>query len=229
VLKILAENNVKAVHLNDLFNRHFIQQNSQLIHWYIKSVLPDIKKAAAQPGLFFEGDQLIKRLKACATGEQNWASFEQIGSQLFKFLFADNFRTYLAEMQSENNLKNHRRDLIVNNNYRSPGSFWADVKDQFKCAAIIVDFKNYSEPLSANTLFNASKYLAKGIGNFAIVFSRKGLDGTAVKEQHALFRQERLVIEFSDEELIEMVHEKMIGKDPIDRLDSKKFQLVKRA
>jgi hypothetical protein len=42
------------------------------------------------------------------------------------------------------------------------------------------------------------------------------------------FRQGKLLIEFSDTELVEMIQEKMIGKDPIDRLDSKKFQLVKR-
>jgi hypothetical protein len=102
------------------------------------------------------------------------------------------------------------------------------VKDQFNCAAIIVDFKNYTGPLNANTLFNTSKYTVKGVGNFAIIFCRKGLDETAVKEQQTLFRQGKLLIEFSDTELVEMIQEKMIGKDPIDRLDSKKFQLVKR-
>lgn len=131
-------------------------------------------------------------------------------------------------MQSENNLKNHRRDLIVNNNYRKANSFWAEMNQQFNFSAIIVDFKNYKQPLTANTLFNVSKYTTKNVGDFAIILSRKGLEETAVKEQHELFRQGKLLLEFSEHELVEMIQEKMIGKHPIDRLDSKKFQLVKR-
>jgi hypothetical protein len=227
VLEMLTDHNVEVRFLNELFNRHFEQENSQLIHWYIRWVLPAIAKPEIKPGLPFAGQQLIDKLNACPPGDQYWTAYEQIGSQIFKYLFGDNFRSYLAEMQSENNLRNHRRDLIVSNNYREAGSFWADMKAEFNCSAIIVDFKNYKEALNTQTFFSVSKYTDKGVGQFAIIFSRKGLDRTAVTEQHSLFRKGSMVIDFSDHELIEMILEKMIGKDPIDRLDSKKFQLVK--
>ena len=136
--------------------------------------------------------------------------------------------SYLSEEQSENNLKNHRRDLIVNNNYSDSTSFWADVKSNYKCSAIIVDFKNYSKKLNSTTLFNVSKYTKKNVGNFAIIFSRKGIDETAKIEQSELFSNQKLLIDFADNELIEMIKEKIIGKDPIDRLESKKFELVKK-
>jgi len=47
-------------------------------------------------------------------------------------------------------------------------------------------------------------------------------------EQTELFSNGKLLIDFRDNELIEMLREKIIGKDPIDRLESKKFELVKK-
>jgi hypothetical protein len=228
ITNLLEENEISTVYLFDLTRKYFLLDNSNVIHWFVKSKLYEIGTIKNSGDRNFIGDSLIKRLEKCEVGEKDWSNYEKIGIEIFKFLFEDNFKKYLAEEQVENDLKNHRRDLLVNNNYIDSTSFWADVKTRYNASAIIVDFKNYSNKLNSTTLFSVTKYIKKKVGNFAIVFSRKGIDETAIIEQKSLFNDEKLVLYFSDEELIEMIREKMIGKDPIDRLESKKFELIKR-
>lgn len=228
IYKILKEGDIKTIILQDLIREIFELENSQVIHWYIKSKMSFINIKSNSSEIKLQGDNLISRLEKCPSGETNWSEYESIGVDIFSFLFRDNFKTYLSEEQIENNLKNHRRDLLVNNNYSDSTSFWADVKRNYICSAIIVDFKNYSKKLNSTTFFSVSKYTKKNVGNFAIIFSRKGLDETAKIEQSELFSNGKLLIDFMDNELIEMLREKIIGKDPIDRLESKKFELVKK-
>jgi len=228
IYKILKEEKIKTIILQDLIREHFEVENSQIIHWYIKSKIPSLSIKSNSFELKFEGENLISKLKKCVPGERNWSEYESIGVDIFSFLFKDNFKKYLSEEQIENNLKNHRRDLLVNNNPSDLTSFWADVKRNYNCSAIIIDFKNYSNKLNSTNFFNVSKYTKKNVGNFAIVFSRKGIDKTAKIEQSELFGNGKLLLEFNDSELIEMIREKIIGKDPIDRLESKKFELVKK-
>lgn len=226
---LLRENKIIPIYLNDLINKYFSLDNSIILHWFIKSKLAGIIIYKNSGELQFSGVNLIAKLDNCPEGEKDWANYEKIGIGIFKFLFEDNFKKYLSEEQIENDLKNHRRDLLVNNNYQDSSSFWADVKSKYQANAIIVDFKNYSRKLDSTTFFNVSKYTKKNVGNFAIIFSRKGIDDTAKTEQKSLFENGKLVIVFSDEELKEMIREKIVGKDPIDRLESKKFELIKKS
>lgn len=228
IYKILKNENIKTIILQDLIREHFEVENSQIIHWYIKSKIPSLRIKSNSFELKFQGENLISRLKKCIPGEKNWSEYESIGIDVFSFLFKDNFKKYLSEEQIENNLKNHRRDLMVNNNPSDLTSFWSDIKRNYNCSAIIIDFKNYSSKLNSTNFFSVSKYTKKNVGDFAIVFSRKGIDKTAKIEQSELFKNGKLLLEFSDSELIEMIGEKIIGKDPIDRLESKKFELVKK-
>ena len=228
VKRLLSKHNIKLETLFQLTDQQFYLRNSEILHWYIKDKLPEIEISEGSTSIDFEGNQLIKRLNNCAKGKLAWSEYESIGMDIFKFLFASDFHTYMAEEQTENELKNHRRDLVVNNNFNNPSSFWSQMKSDFKAQLIIVEFKNYSEKLNSSTLFSTTKYAKKGVGNFVIVFSRKGIDANAVKEQKELYDNDKLLIEFNDDELTEMIREKIIGKSPLDRLESKKFEIIKR-
>jgi hypothetical protein len=227
--QLLSQNGVNSIYLTNMTRGYFALDNSEILHWYIKSKLPEIVLSKNAELKSFEGKNIIERLEKCPLGEKGWVNYEKIGIDIFKFLFEDGFKKYLAEEQVGNDLKNHRRDLLVSNNSLDSSSFWADMKSRYKSTAIIVDFKNYGKQLNSTTLFSVSKYNTKNVGDFAIVFSRMGIDNTAKNEQKALFESGKLLIVFSDEELKEMIREKMIGKDPTDRLESKKFELVKRS
>jgi len=227
VNKILEQNNIIPIYINDLVDKHFNVDNSQILHWYIQTKISSLK-LSQKGSKKFEGETLIKRLNNCPEGDKNWSDYEDIGIDIFRFLFEDSFKSLMYETQIENDLKNHRRYLIVSNYYKDPSSFWAEVKNEYKAKAIIVDFKNYSKKLNSSTLFSVSKYNNKKVGYFTIIFSRKGIDKTAVIEQRTLLSDGKLIIEFNDNELIEMINEKIIGIDPLDRLKSKEFELVKK-
>ncbi len=228
VKTLLAKNGIILNTLFQLTDQQFYLKNSKILHWYIRDILPDIEMTKGSTSIEFEGNQLIKRLNNCAKGKLSWSEYESVGIDIFKFLFASNFHSYMAEEQTENELKNHRRDLVVNNNFKDPSSFWAQMKSDFNSRVIIVEFKNYSKKLNSSTLFSTTKYAKKGVGNFAIVFSRKGLDPTALKEQKELYDNDKLLIDFNDDELTEMIREKIIGKSPLDRMESKKFEIIKK-
>lgn len=225
IISQLTKNNILPTYISDLVSNLTAVNNKEVVEWYIKDKLQNLKQA---PKLTkrFEGETLLTRLSNCPSGEKNWSQYESIGIDIFRFLFEDSFRSYIAEEQVENDLKNHRRDLIVSNYFKDATSFWAEAKQLYQSKAIIVDFKNYSEKLNSNTLFNTSKYNTKKVGFFALVFSRAGIDKTAVIEQKELFSQGKLLIEFNDAEIREMIQEKIIGKDPLDRLKSKEFEII---
>lgn len=214
IIKLLKENQINSIFINHLTQKHFEVDNSDIIHWYIKSKLHLFTVTNNSIEKKFIGDNLIKKLELCEKGENSWPEYEKIGVEIFGFLFADNFKIYLAEEQVENDLRNHRRDLLVNNNFKHSASFWADMKLNYNSNAIIIDFKNYSKKLNSTNFFSVSKYTKKNVGNFAIVFSRYGIDDTAKKEQKVLFENGKLLLSLNDEDLKEMIREKMIGKDP---------------
>ena len=59
---------------------------------------------------------------------------------------------------------------------------------------IVVDFKNYQEPLSPSTLYVPTKYLNKQTGTFGIIFPREDLNEAAQKEQLRLVSTEEKVL-----------------------------------
>lgn len=227
IIQVLKNNGIGTLLLNDLIGKHFDLDNSEIIHWYIQSIQNELNINQKTNRLSIEGDALIKRLENCEPGEKHWSEYEEIGIDIFRYLFEDNFKKYMAEDQFETDLKNHRRDLIVSNYFKDSSSFWSTAKSEYNSNAIIVDFKNYSTKLSSTVMFSVTKYMTPKLGNFAIIFSRKGVDKTALIEQKSLLLQNKLIIEFDDLELKEMIREKIYGKDPSDRLKSKEFDLIK--
>ncbi|MEI6265451.1 MAG: hypothetical protein WCP74_10105 [Sphingobacteriia bacterium] len=225
IINQLKQNNIGSTYILDLIEKVTSVGNKEIIESHVKDSLQDLKPAQT-PSKRFTGETLLARLSNCPTGEKNWSEYESLGIDIFRFLFEDSFRSYIAEEQVANNLKNHRRDLIVSNYFKDATSFWAEMKQMYQSKAIIVDFKNYSEKLNSTTFFSVSKYTTKNVGNFALVFSRNGLDKTAINEQRSLYANGKLLIEFNDVELREMILEKIIGNDPLDRLKSKEFQII---
>src|SRR5690606_29980126 len=106
-------------------------------------------------------------------------------------------------------------------------SFWGDIKSSFDANLIICEFKNYSEKLNSNTLFNATKYLNNKNG-FILIFTRFGLDDSAKKHQIKLLRDNKiLILVLTDFEVIQMINERNLNIDPTYRLESMRFELEK--
>lgn len=200
-------------------------QNGEMIHWFIKNRLNNINHDK-QDISFSQGNLLIEKLKNCPLGHEGWVAYENIGTDIFDYLFKDDFRQFSYKKQSFSYEHIFRKDLIVNNNYKDSASFWAKAKFDFNCNLIVIDFKNYSAPLNQNEFYLPSKYLNPISGKFGIVFSRKGLDNSAKILQKKQFSQNNeLIICLDDDDLTQMIKEKMSGQNPIYRLENILFQL----
>ncbi|MFL9837378.1 hypothetical protein ABS768_07710 [Flavobacterium sp. ST-75] len=218
------------------FNKESINYLSDFLSWnffdpifyFLKdklSALPNIKKGN---DFSFVGQTIIDKLQNCPLGKEGWNKFENIGVDIFQYLFKDNFRLYIAEKQSITDDKIFRRDYVVNNLPLKGESFWSDIKKDFGANICIVEFKNYSEALNSSTLFDTSKYLISPIGNFILIFSRYGLDNSAKKLQKKLLNEKKiLVIVLTENEIIEMIREKILGIDVSYRLENIKFEILK--
>lgn len=103
------------------------------------------------------------------------------------------------------------------------------LQQRYNSMLIVVDFKNYQEPLSPSTLYVPTKYLNKQTGTFGIIFTREDLNEAAQKEQLRLVStEEKVLLSFSDNDLIAMLEEKKAGGSVTYRVNDKYFSLIKK-
>ncbi|HYJ63467.1 MAG TPA: hypothetical protein VEV62_06970, partial [Parafilimonas sp.] len=222
-LKLIEENSIQYFILEYLGREQVNIDNGNMIHWFIKDRIKSIDYDLLKNDYSF-GDNLLKRLENCPLGSKGWIQYENLCTEIFEFLFKDDFRNFSCRTQSYTHDKIFRRDLIINNNYKDSTGIWAQVKSEFNCNLIVVDFKNYSEVLEQNEFYLPSKYLNLVIGKFAIIFSRKGLGNSARILQRRMFnRDKELILCLDDNDLQSMIKEKMLGQDPTYRLENQKF------
>ncbi|MEX2410528.1 MAG: hypothetical protein WD607_04010, partial [Candidatus Paceibacterota bacterium] len=201
----LKENEIKVIDINSLVRFHINNQNGNLIHLYIKSNLKDIQIDSFENSKN-EAEELIEDLKHCPTGLKGWVEYEDICTKIFKLLFSSDFRNYTSKIQSYTHDNIFRRDLVVNNNFKDPTSFWGQINRDFNCNMIVIDFKNYTDPLEQNEFYLPSKYLNLGTGGFGLIISRKGLGNSAkILQRRMLSQQKQLLISLTDDDLIGML------------------------
>ncbi|SHK10119.1 hypothetical protein SAMN05444280_1683 [Tangfeifania diversioriginum] len=219
----LKELNVKDIVIDDIARNYINIWNGDIIHHYIKERIPDLNIASKYQNISHE---LITKLKNCPHGMDGWSEFEDICIKIFKYLFLDNFRNYTQKVQAYTNDNIFRRDLIINNNFNDTTSIWGQAKSDFNCNLIVVDFKNYSEPLEQNEFYLPSKYLNLKTGKFGLVITRKGLGNSAKTLQKRMLNlNDELLIALTEDDLIQMIKEKSLNQDPSYRLENIKFSL----
>lgn len=219
----LSKINIKSFVIDEIARSYINIGNGEIIHHYIKDNLDKLNIKTNYPN---KSQELLSRLKNCPLGIEGWSEFEEIGIEIFEYLFGDNFRNFTKRTQSYTNDKIFRRDLVVNNNYKDITSIWGVAKSDFNCNLIVIDFKNYSEPLEQNEFYMPSKYLNINSGKFGILFSRRGIGNSAkILQSRMLTLNNELLIVLSEEDLIQMINEKSLNQDPSYRLENLKFSL----
>lgn len=173
-----------------------------------------------------DGNRLLNKLKICPLGQSGWREFEVIGSQIFEYLFKDDFNKYTSKEQAIGAQASQRKDLIINNNFKDSASFFSRVYQEYKAKAIVIDFKNYENKLTQNEFFIPSKYMNAYVGNFIMVVSRYGINDGAKELQKSLFVDGKFMLSIKSLDLIEMIKLKMKGDDPKKVLDNLLFEIV---
>lgn len=226
IVEALNKEGVSFIDVMSLGRSLINNQNGEMIHWFIKERLDKIQIDDSYKEVPV-GERLKKQLEQCPKGKECWHQYEKIGTEIFHYLFKNTFRNYTFEYQSSTSDGTQRRDLVVNNTYKDSSSFWQLVKSDYNSNLIIVDFKNYCEKLNSDNFYNPTKYLNSLVGNFAIVFSREGLDDTAKKVQQRLLSEKKLVLCLSDANLTDLINQKMNGQEPLDSLENMYYTMCK--
>lgn len=226
VIEFLKNEGVSYTDVMHLGQSLINNQNGEMIHWFIKDRLEKIQIDDTYNELS-TGDSLIKRLRSCPKGVEGWKQYENIGGEIFHFLFENTFRNYTYEYQSTTSDGTQRRDLVVNNTFKDSSYFWQLAKSDYHSNIIVVDFKNYREAMNSDSFYIPTKYLNSTVGNFVIVFSRCGLDDTAKKVQQRLLTEKKLVLCLTDTDLISMINQRVNGQDPLNSLENMYYTMCK--
>ncbi|MBO7459108.1 MAG: hypothetical protein J6T80_07645 [Paludibacteraceae bacterium] len=227
MINMLQNANLSYICAEEMGNDIVNNQNGEMIHLYIKERISRLKIAKsenANPSAAL----LRQRLDKCPKGKEGWTEYEDIGADIFKYLFADDFRHFKYEIQSTTEDGIARRDMIVNNTYKTPPCFWEQMKEDYNAKVIIVDFKNYSKPLNTDVFYNVSKYFNDIVGHFAIIFSRNGLGSSAIKKQSKMLGENKLILCLTDTDIIEMIDCKERNQNPTDKLEEMYYTLCKK-
>lgn len=155
-----------------------------------------------------------KALAGIDAGEENWSKYQSLIADILEFLLCPPLEAPKVELADSD--RRNRRDIIFEN--ASNDGFWLRVRDIYQGHYIVVDAKNYSQPLSKRPVLDISHYLKPyGCGMFAIIISRQGY-GTAGK--HAAKEQwiggKKLIVPLSDATLLKMLDLKKEGAPPED-------------
>jgi hypothetical protein len=170
-------------------------------------------------------EEFESRLARCPSGRAHFSKYEKIGTELWHYLFPEELGE--PKPQSRTLDGKQRRDVLFRN-HRST-RFFQRTADRFDADFIIVDFKNYKDPIDSQVVNDVEKYANKALGHLIVVVSRAGADETVESTQVRIFRDsDTVVIVISDEQMLEMVSRRERGDRPEDVLEDLLDELLRK-
>lgn len=160
-------------------------------------------------------DEFKRRLASCPTGMQHFDEYEELGTEIWSYLFAEKLGPPKVQRTTSDRVQ--RRDSLFRNLRMS--SFFERVFSRFGADFVIVDFKNYRDEVDSDVIEDVSHYANRALGNFVIAVSRKGGGSAARAGQIRLFKDRNIaVLAVSDEQMLEMIARRERGEEPDDVL-----------
>jgi hypothetical protein len=152
------------------------------------------------------------RLHSCLPGREHFSEYEDLGLEILEFLFSP-AALDRVKRQPRTLDNTQRRDVLFRN--QRTRRFWQRIAERLHADFVIVDFKNYEEPVTQNVLNDVQKYANDALGRFILVLSRVGSHISTRAYQLRLYRDHKTVIlVVSDDQLLEMIQRKEEGKEP---------------
>lgn len=151
-------------------------------------------------------------LEECKLGDDGWSAYQQLVAEVFAYMFCPPLQYPRYELPDADG--RNRRDLIMENS--APDGFWSQVRTTYAADYIVIDAKNYADPIKKRSVVEIAHYLKPyGCGLFGIIACRKGA-GVAAK--HAIREQwiagRKMIVVLDDTHLAEMLTLKEDGSTP---------------
>lgn len=202
--------------LNLLANRH-LKVLSAYFESY-PSAVEELGRRLSAPHQPTRKREFESRLATCPSGRQSFTQFEQLGIEIFQYLFPDDLGSARPQVRTLDGKQ--RRDVLFRNNRTS--RFFDRLFHRFDCDSLIVDFKNYSDEVDSDVVNDVDRYANKALGRFVLVVSRKGQAASSTATQIRIFRDSStIVLVISDADLVEMVGRRDRALSPEDVLEDK--------
>lgn len=172
------------------------------------SILEPIR-STEDSGLSGKANALKAALTGIESGKANWSKYQSLIVDILEFLLCPPLEAPKVELADSD--KRNRRDIIFENSLSE--GFWHIVRDIYQGYYIVVDAKNYIDPLNKRPVLDISHYLKPyGCGMFSIITSRKGYSSAgkhAAKEQW--IGNKKMIVSLSDDDLLKMLDFKKEG------------------
>lgn len=161
--------------------------------------------------------QLFKqKLKSINSGINDASKFEQIITDVLKYLFEKDLSIWATQLKTDDGL--YKYDLVCRIN---PGNlFWDSLISDFHSRYVVFEFKNYNEPIKQTQIYTTEKYLYKtALRSVCFLIARNGAEKNAMKASKGVLRETgKLLIILSEADLLEMIKLKDNGNPPSDYL-----------
>lgn len=157
-------------------------------------------------------DDLAERLANIVPGRPHWSAYQSLCGEILDYIFCPPLEHSIAE--SRNETGTNRRDFIYPN-YAIDG-FWAFMRLHYEAHYIVVDAKNYQNPVKKDEVLQISHYLTRhGTGLFGLIACRGGVSPaarTVRRDQWIL--HDKLIIFLDDSDLRQMLENRESGSSP---------------
>lgn len=159
---------------------------------------------------------LIEKLKSCPVGREGWSCFEDICTEVLKYLFVPPLS--IPKIQPRTYSEIDRRDTVFPNRNFENTCIWGQLYNELKARMILVEFKNYDKTEIGKSEVNQTRnYLTDPMGKLAIMVCSKLPNGAAHIKRNTIFSEEGKIILFiTKNELEEMIYIKERGEEPAD-------------
>lgn len=165
------------------------------------------------------GRELIEKLQSIPLGRDGCYEFEDIASEILKYLFDENLTGWHQQKRTTDDL--HRYDLICR--VIDNSTIWKFISQNLDSRYVLFEFKNYREQIGQSQIYSTEKYLyEKAKRKVCFLISRIGASDNALAAcQGAMREHGKLILCLDDKGLTEMISCKVSGDDPNELLFEK--------
>jgi hypothetical protein len=193
----------------DEIARRFAAQLDGVTHPVLRPLLLSVA-ALSKPGAPASAEtNLVRQLAELAPGREGWVAYQKLVGRILERLFCPPLSPPILERLDESGA--NRRDIILPN-YAERG-LWAFLRDRYCADYVVVDAKNYADPVGKVEALQVLNYLkSHGAGMLGFIVSRRGPDAgcdATIREQWA--QHGKLLVVFSDEHVRRMLRTKEAG------------------
>jgi hypothetical protein len=204
--------------LDALSNRHVSVFGRYFAAYGIarETLLTRLDEVANQPPTASELESFTRRLEAIPPGRADFRDYEDIGTEIWNYTFEGKLGPGRPQERTIDGKQ--RRDVLFRNLRAS--RFFNRIAERYGADLIVVDFKNYTDPVDPDVIDDVCKYANEAIGRLLIVVCRRGMADAARATQVRRFRDQHvLVLPVSDTQMLEMVSRKENRDEPEDVLE----------